>query len=201
MSMKQMNDAINFDIEKTTSLKRSSINNLITNDNRFNGTNYFSFNGNSFHIKKHIKHKTTYLNYSRQNGLYGIDENEDNNSFLFYGKNGFINNLKYLISYIKMTTEMTTNEIKTTTQTITQESELIGTDVLNPITSQEDEQAPEIEAVLKPIYTKEVRKAIVKEIKPIVKQDVKPIIKKELIPIIQIQIQPIIHKNIQKCNL
>ena len=101
MSMKQMNDAINFDIEKTSSLKRSSINNLITNDNRFNGTNYFSFSGNSFHIKKHIKNKTTYLNYNKQNDLFGIDENEDNNSFLFYGKNGFINFINDFEKYLK----------------------------------------------------------------------------------------------------
>ena len=63
-----------------------------------------------------------------------------------------------------MTTEFGTQEIKTTTtETVTQDPTLVQTDVLNPIVNEEEE--PEIEAVLKPIYTREVRKAIVKEIK------------------------------------
>ena len=57
-----------------------------------------------------------------------------------------------------MAKEMTTNEIKTTTQTVIQLPELFGTRIINPLNAEEE---PEIEVVLKPIYTKEVRKAIV----------------------------------------
>jgi hypothetical protein len=63
----------------------------------------------------------------------------------------------------------------------------LGTVNFQGIAQGVDADGIEIEAVLKPIYTKEVKQAIIKEIKPIVKQDLQPIIKKKLFQLFKLK--------------
>ena len=102
MSIKQMNEAINFEILKKNTYKRTSINkSIINNIISNNKLNYFSFNNTNNIIKEHIKNKRSAYNFNIGDDLDSEDENEEENLFAFYGENGFLNFIKNFEKYLK----------------------------------------------------------------------------------------------------
>ena len=104
LSLNQMNEINNENINKKMFFRRKSFNKTIMNNFKFNNkANYFSINNAQNNIiKEHIKNKKSAFDLYNKNNIDYEDEEEEleDKSFLFYGENGFLNFIKNFEKYL-----------------------------------------------------------------------------------------------------